>query len=66
MQPMVWLRTCGLRSSIQTETAAFHIEYSHAKGQYCEASMVLVVDGINRNPMLTFEALSCQSIRMWQ
>ena len=46
---MARLRTCGLRSSIQncnTETAAFHIEYSHAKGQYCEVSMVLVVDGI--------------------
>ena len=42
---MVWLRTCGLRSSVQISsaaTAAFHIEYSHAKGWYCEASMVLV------------------------
>ena len=42
---MVWLRACGLRSSVQScsaETVAFHIEYVHAKGQYCEASMGLV------------------------
>ena len=42
---MALLRTCGSRSAVQNcsaETAAFHIEYSHAKGQYCEASMVLV------------------------
>ena len=41
----MWLRTCGLRSSVQNcsaATVAFYMEYFHAKGQYCEASMVLV------------------------
>ena len=43
-QSRAWLRTCGLRSSVQNcsaATAAFHMEYSHAKGQYCKVSMVL-------------------------
>ena len=46
---MASLRTCGLMSSIQNcsaETVAIHIEYSLAKGQYSEVSMVLVADGI--------------------
>ena len=41
---MALLRTRGLRSAVQNcsaETAAFYMEYSHAKGQYCKAFMVV-------------------------
>ena len=40
---MALLRMCVSRSAVQNcnaETAAFHIEHSLAKGQYCIASMV--------------------------
>ena len=42
---MAWLRTCSLRSSVQNcsaTAAVFHMEYSHTKGQYCEASKASV------------------------
>ena len=41
---MALLRKCGSRSAVQNcsaVTATFHMEYSHAKGKYCEVSMLL-------------------------